>query len=124
MDIDYEALRDTADSLITGFSKGQPAILLKAEETKDPKTGKKTVTFRDVPGGVAVRTNYSEEAIAASNGVIGAGDVKFICRFSEIPTEMKDRIRYAGADYNIVQCRPIDPTGTFAVTYVIQGRKA
>lgn len=124
MDIDYEALRNTADSLINGFSKGQTASLLKGEKKKDPKTGKVTVSFREVPNGFAVMTSYSEEAIAASDGVIGAGDVKFICRFNENPTEVEDRIRYAGEDYNIIHCRPIDPTGTFAVTYVIQGRKA
>ena len=124
MDIDYAALRNTADSLITGFSKGQPASLLKGEKVKDPKTGKVTVTFREVPNGVAVMANYSEETIAASDGVIGAGDVKFVCRFSEKPTEVEDRIRYAGEDYNIIHCRPINPTGNYVVTYVIQGRKA
>ncbi len=122
--MDYSALRAVADSLITDFSNGQTAILLKGEEVKDAKTGKKTVSFREVTGGLAVRTNYSEETIAASDGVIGAGDVKFVCRFSEEPVEVKDRIRYAGADYNIIHCRPVNPTGDYVVTYIIQGRKA
>lgn len=122
--MDYEALRSISDSLITDFSNGQTAILLKSEETKDPKTGKKSVSFREVTGGLAVMTNYSEETIAASDGVIGAGDVKFVCRFSEEPTEVKDKIRYADSDYNIIHCKPINPTGAYVVAYIIQGRKA
>lgn len=122
--MDYATLRNVADSLITDFSNGQVATLLKGESVKDPKTGKVTKTYREVAGGLAVMTTYSEEAIAASNGVIEAGDVKFVCRFSEKPTEVKDRIRYAGEDYNINHCRPINPTGDYVVTYVIQGRKA
>lgn len=122
--MDYSALRSVADSLITDFSNGQSAILLKGEKVKDPVSGRQVVHFREVPGGLAVMTNYSEEAVAASNGVIGAGDVKFVCRFPEPPTEVNDRIRYAGEDYNVLHCRPINPTGDFVVTYVIQGRKA
>lgn len=122
--MDYGALRSVADSLITDFSNGQSAILLKGEKVKDPVSGRQTVHFREVPGGLAVMTNYSEEAVAASNGVIGAGDVKFVCRFPEPPTEVNDRIRYAGEDYNVLHCRPINPAGDYVVTYVIQGRKA
>ena len=122
--MDYASLRTVADSLITDFSNGQIAILLKGEKQKEPKSGKVTVTFREVPGGRAVMTNYSEETIAASDGVIEAGDVKFVCSFKEKPTEVQDRVRYAGADYNIIRCRPINPTGDYVVTYVIQGRKA
>ena len=122
--MDYSALRSVADSLITDFSNGQSAILLKGEKVKDPVSGRQVVQFREVPGGLAVMTNYSEEAVAASNGVIGAGDVKFVCRFPEPPTEVNDRIRYAGEDYNVLHCRPINPVGDYVVTYVIQGRKA
>ena len=122
--MDYSVLRTVTDSLINSFSNGQSAVLLKGEKKTDPKTGKITKTFREVDGGLAVMTSYSEETIAQSDGVIGAGDVKFICRFSEKPTEVEDRIRYAGEDYNIIHCRPIDPTGGYVVTYVIQGRKA
>lgn len=122
--MDYVALRSVADSLITDFSNGQKVTLLKGEKVKDPRTGKVTVTFREVDDGLAVMTNYSEETIAASDGVIGAGDVKFVCRFSEKPTEVEDRIRYAGEDYNIIHCRSVNPTGDYVVTYVIQGRKA
>lgn len=122
--MDYTALRSVADSLIQDFSNGQSASLMKGEKIKDPKTGKVTVSFREIPGGLAVMTSYSEEAIAASNGVIEAGDVKFVCRFEEKPLEVQDRIRYAGMDYNIVHCRPINPSGDYVVTYVIQGRKA
>lgn len=121
--MDYSALRSVADSLIVDFSNGQESVLLKGEKQKDPKTGKVTISFREVEG-IAVMTNYSEEAIAASNGVIGAGDVKFVCRFSEKPVEVEDRVRYAGEDYNIIHCRPINPSGNYVVTYVIQGRKA
>ncbi len=124
MDFDYAGLRNTADSLINGFSKNQKASLLKGMKKKDPKTGKVSITFREVPNGVAVMTSYSEETIAASNGIIGAGDVRFICRFDEKPVEVEDRIRFAGEDYNIVHCKPINPTGDYAVTYIIQGRKA
>jgi hypothetical protein len=124
MNIDYAELRNTADSLINDFSKGQKASLMKGEKVKDVKTGKVEKTFREVDNGVAVRTRYSEEAIAQSNGVIDAGDVKFICRFREKPEEVMDRIRYAGVDYNIIHCDPIDPTGEYVVTYIIQGRKA
>lgn len=117
--MDYQSLRTTADSLITDFSNGQSAILLKGEKTPTGRT-----TYREVPGGRAVMTSYSEEAIAASNGVIGAGDVKFVCRFDEPPTEVQDRVRYCSVDYNVIHCRPINPTGDYVVTYVIQGRKA
>lgn len=122
--MDYSALRSVADSLITEFSNGQTATLLKGVKKADPKTGKITKTFREVDGGLAVMTNYSEETIAKSDGVIGAGDVKFVCRFSEQPTEVEDRIRYGGIDYNIIHCKVIDPSGGYVVTYVIQGRKA
>ncbi len=122
--MDYESLRNTADSLINDFSNGQSAILLKGVEVKDYSTGKITKTFREVPGGLAVMTSYSEEAIAQSGGLLNAGDVKFVCNFPEAPTELKDRVRYAGVDYNVIKSRPIDPTGAYVVTYVIQGRKA
>lgn len=122
--MDYASLRSVADTLINDFSNGQTASLLKGEKIKDPKTGKITVTFREVEGGLAVMTNYSEETIAASDGVIGAGDVKFVCRFSEKPEEAVDRVRFAGEDYNIIHCRPVNPSGDYVVTYVIQGRKA
>lgn len=123
--MDYTALRSVADSLIDSFSNGQTATLLKGEKTKDSATGKIFKSFREVEGSSrAVMTSYSEEAISASDGVLSAGDVKFICRFTEKPTEVEDRIRYAGEEYNIIHCRPINPTGDYAVTYVIQGRKA
>ena len=123
--MDYEALRNVADSLIDEFSNGQSAVLLKGEKTTDPKTGRMTKTFREVSEDArAVMTSYSEETIAQSDGVVKAGDVKFICRFSEEPTEVEDRVRYAGVDYNIVHFRPVNPTGDYVVTYVIQGRKA
>ena len=123
--MDYEALRNVADSLIDSFSNGQTAALLKGEKTTDPKTGRMTKTFREVSEDArAVMTSYSEETIAQSDGVVKAGDVKFICRFSEEPTEVEDRVRYAGVDYNIVHFRPVNPTGDYVVTYVIQGRKA
>ena len=122
--MDYTSLRAVADSLITDFSNGQSAILLKGEEIRDPKTGKITKNLIEAESGLAVMTNYSEEAIAASGGVLNAGDVKFVCRFNIKPTETKDRIRYANVDYNIIHCRPINPTGDYVVTYVIQGRKA
>lgn len=121
--MDYESMRAIADSLITDFSKGQKAVLLKGEKEKDA-TGRTTVKFREVDDGLAVMTAYSEEAIAASNGVIGAGDVKFVCRFKEPPTEVQDRVRYGDVEYNIIHCRPINPTGAYVVTYVIQGRRA
>lgn len=122
--MDYAQLQTVSNSLINNFSNGQEAILLKGEKKKDSKTGKISMSFRQVTGGYAVMTNYSEEAIAASNGVLGAGDVKFICSFKEKPTEVEDRIRFANEDYNIIHCRPISPTGDFTITYVIQGRKA
>lgn len=121
--MDYQSLRSVADSLINDFSNGQNAVLLKGEKEKD-STGRTTVKFREVDNGLAVMTSYSEEAIAASNGVIGAGDVKFVCRFSEQPNEVQDRIRYAEVEYNVIHCRPINPTGDYVVTYVIQGRRA
>lgn len=123
--MDWSDMRETADELIDEFSNGQTAVLLKGEKTKDSKTGKITITFREAEGDSrAVMVNYSEETIAASDGVIGAGDVKFICRFSETPEEMVDRIRYAGVDYNIIRCKQINPQGDYVVTFVIQGRKA
>lgn len=123
--MDWSELRDAADELIDDFSNNQTAILLKGEKIKDETTGKTIVSFREVEGDSrAVMINYSEEAIAASDGVIGAGDVKFICRFSEPPTEVKDRIRFAGVDYNVVHCKPINPQGDYVITYIIQGRKA
>ena len=123
--MDWSDLRNAADELIDDFSNGQSAVLLKGEKIKDPKTGKVTVSFRETEGDSrAVMVNYSEETIAASDGVIGAADVKFICRFSEPPEEAVDRIRYAGMDYNIIHCKQINPQGDYVVTYVIQGRKA
>lgn len=122
--MDYQAMRNLADSLITEFSNGEPATLLKGEKVKDQQTGAIKKTFREVPNGLAVMTSYSEKEIAESKGVIEAGDVKFICRFSEKPMELQDRIRYASVEYNVLKCRPIDPTGGFVVTYVIQGRRA
>ena len=121
--MDYESLRKTADDLVDDFSNKQTATLLKGEQKKDPATGKVVINFREVRGGRAVMTNYSEEAIAMSNGVIGAGDVKFVCRFDEPPTEVKDRVRYAGAEYSVIRCRPVNPTGDYVVTYIIQGHK-
>jgi len=122
--MDWSTFRATADSLIDFFSNGQAAVLMKGEKVKDPKTGKVSKVFREVEGGRAVMVNYSEETIAASDGVIGAGDVKFICNFSEAPTEVEDRIKYAGQEYNVVHCKQINPQGDYVVTYVIQGRKA
>jgi len=122
--MDWSTFRATADSLIDFFSNGQAAVLMKGEKEKDPKTGKVVKVFREVEGGRAVMVNYSEETIAASDGVIGAGDVKFICNFSEAPTEVEDRIKYAGQEYNVVHCKQINPQGDYVVTYVIQGRKA
>ena len=123
--MDYNALRNVADSLIDSFSNGQTALLLKGEKLKDPKTGKITKSFREVSADArAVMTSYSEEAISASNGVVNAGDVKFVARFTEEPTEVEDRVRYAGVDYNVIHFRPINPTGDYVVTYVIQGRRA
>ena len=117
--MDYQSLRSVADSLITDFSNGQSAVLLKGEKTPTGRT-----TYREVPGGLAVMTSYSEEVISQSKGVIEAGDVKFVCRFDEPPTEVQDRVRYGGVDYNVIHSRPINPTGDYVVTYVIQGRKA
>ncbi len=123
--IDYTALRQVADGLIDNFSNNQKAVLLKGEQVKDPETGKTRNVFREVAEDArAVRTSYSEEAIAQSNGVLKAGDVKFVARFAEEPTELKDRVRYAGVEYNVIHFRPVDPTGDYVVTYVIQGRKA
>ena len=123
--MDYTALRQTADSLIDNFSNNQSAILLKGETTKDSVTGKLKNTFREVSADArAVRTRYSEEAIAKSNGLIKAGDVKFVARFSEAPTEVKDRVKYGDTEYNVIHVDPIDPTGSYVVAYIIQGRKA
>ena len=122
--MDYEALRKTADNLIDNFSNNQSATLLKGEKIKDRETGKVTKTFREVSTDArAVMTSYSEEAVAQSNGVLKAGDVKFICRFNEEPTEIEDRVRYANVEYSVIHYRPINPTGDYVVTYVIQGRK-
>lgn len=82
-----------------------------------------TKSYRKVSG-LAVMTSYSEEAIGQSGGVIEAGDVKFVCRFDEKPVEAEDRIRYAGTDYNIIHTRTVDPQGSAAVVYIVQGRKA
>lgn len=123
--MDYEALRKVADSLIDNFSNKQTAVLLKGETVKDPETGKQKNVFREVAEDArAVRTRYSEEAISQSNGLLKAGDVKFIARFSEAPTEIKDRVRYGGVEYNVIHVDPVDPTGDYAVAYIIQGRKA
>ena len=123
--MDYASLRQVADGLIDNFSNGQTAVLLKGEEIKDPATGKISKTYREVSADArAVMTSYSEEAIAQSDGIVKAGDVKFVCRFSEEPTEVKDRVRYAGIEYNVVHYRPVNPTGAYVVTYIIQGRRA
>jgi len=123
--MDYAALRQLADGLIDEFSNKQEAILLKGEKTVDPVTGKIKKTFREVSSDTrAVMVSYNEETIAQSDGVLKAGDVKFIARFTEEPTEVEDRVRYANVEYNIVHFRPIDPTGSYVVTYIIQGRKA
>lgn len=117
-------MRQVADTLINSFSNGQTAVLLKGEKTKDSSTGKITRSYREITGGLAVMTRYEEEAIAKSGGVIETGDVKLVCRFSEKPVEVEDRIVYAGETYNIVNCTPIDPAGNYVVVYIIQGRKA
>ena len=123
--MDYAALRQLADGLIDEFSNKQEAILLKGEKIVDPVTGKMKKTFREVSSDTrAVMVSYTEEAIAQSNGVLKAGDVKFVARFTESPTEVEDRIRYAGVEYNVVHFRPIDPTGDYVITYIIQGRKS
>ena len=123
--MDYTALRQLADGLIDEFSNKQEAILLKGEKTVDSVTGKVKKTFREVSSDTrAVMVSYNEETIAQSDGVLKAGDVKFIARFTEEPTEVEDRIRYANVEYNIVHFRPVDPTGDYVVTYIIQGRKA
>lgn len=123
--MDYASLRQTADGLIDNFSNNQKAVLLKGEKIKDPETGRISYNYREVSSDArAVMTSYSEEAIAQSNGVLKAGDVKFVARFSEEPTEVDDRIQYAGVNYNVVHYRPVNPTGNYVVTYIIQGRKA
>lgn len=123
--MDWEEMREMADELIDDFSNNQTAVLLKGVKEKDPKTGKIIKTFREVSTDArAVMTSYSEETVGQSDGVIKAGDVKFICRFSETPTEVEDRIRYAGIEYNIEHYRTINPTGDYVITYIIQGRKA
>lgn len=123
--MDYSALRAVADSLIDSFSNNQQAVLMKGEKQKDPSTGRIFKTYREIQSSSrAVMTSYSEEAIAASGGVLEAGDVKFVCRFSEAPTEIEDRIRFAGSEYNVIHCRSVDPSGEGAVVYVVQGRKA
>lgn len=123
--MDWSVFRNTADNLIDMFSNKQTAVLLKGEQIKDRETGKLIKSFREVEGDSrAVMVNYSEETIAASDGVIGAADVKFICRFSEPPVEAKDRIRYAGVDYNVIHCNQVNPQGDYVVTYVIQARRA
>lgn len=123
--MDYAALRSVADGLIDNFSNRQPAVLLKGEKFKDRETGKVTKTYREVSTDArAVMTSYSEESIGQSDGVLKAGDVKFVARFSEEPTEVEDRVRYAGVEYNVIHSRPINPTGDYVITYVIQGRKA
>lgn len=123
--MDYESLRKTADDLMDFFSNKQEAILLKGEKVVDPVTGKVTKTYREVSVDTrAVMTSYSEEAIGQSNGVLKAGDVKFVASFTEEPTEVDDRVRYAGVDYNIIHFRAINPTGDYVLSYIIQGRKA
>lgn len=123
--MDYASLRQTADSLIDNFSNNQKAVLLKGEKIKDPETGRIFYNYREVSSDArAVMTSYSEEAIAQSNGVLKAGDVKFVARFTEEPTEVDDRVQYAGVNYNVVHYRPVNPTGDYVVTYIIQGRKA
>lgn len=123
--MDWSIMRNTADELIDMFSNGQTATLLKGEKVKDRETGKIIKTYREAEGDSrAVMLNYSEETIAQSDGVIGAADVKFICRFSEPPVEAEDRIRYAGVDYNVIHCKQINPQGDYVVTYIIQARKA
>ena len=123
--MDYSPLRSVADSLIDYFSNNQEAVLLKGEKVTDYATGKITKPYREVStDSRAVMTSYSEEAIAQSNGVLKAGDVKFVARFDEEPTEVEDRVRYAGVEYNIIHYRPVNPTGDYVVTYIIQGRKA
>lgn len=121
--MNYNTLRSVADNLINNFSNNQTAILMKAAKTTNPITGKVTKNFTELVG-LAVMTNYNEEAISKSDSVIEAGDVKFVCRFSEKPIEQEDRIKYAGVEYNIINCNPVDPTGALVVTYIIQGRKA
>lgn len=121
--MDYSALRSVSDSLITGFSNSQSAYLLKGEKSKDISTGKVLKTYRQVAG-LAVMTGYSEESIGQSGGVVEAGDVKFVCRFSEKPVEAVDRIRYAGTDYNLIHVRSVDPQGSLPVVYIVQGRRA
>lgn len=123
--MDYEALRRVADGLIDNFSNKQKAVLLKGEKVKDPATGKITYNYKEVAEDArAVMTSYSEEVIAQSDGVIKAGDVKFVARFPVEPTEVDDRIQYAGSSYNVIHFRPVNPTGDYVVTYIIQGRKA
>ena len=43
--MDYQAMRNIADSLITEFSNGEPATLLKGEKVKDQQTGAIKKTF-------------------------------------------------------------------------------
>ena len=60
--MDYESMRAMADSLITDFSNGQKAVLLKGEKEKDA-TGRTTVKFREVDNGLQITMTKKEEKL-------------------------------------------------------------
>lgn len=119
--MDYEAMYDTAEELITEF--GSTATLNHPVTTKDDTTKKVTTTTVSYSG-LAVKTLYDSEAIGKSDGVIKAGDVKFVCQFAIEPSEQKDRIVFGGITYTIINVETVQPDGATTLIYIVQGRKA
>jgi len=122
---DYEGIADTTLSLLEDF--GNPFILKHQVGTPkyNPKTKKTDASYEDFSG-TGVMTRYEGDAIGRSNNVINAGDMKFICQLDDksiIPTEFTDKISFMGVVYNIVNKDPINPSGDYAVAYIIQARR-
>lgn len=119
--MDYLSLKDTAINLITEF--GKECVLKKQGESfYNPETMENETLYTEVAG-VAVRLGYETEAVGASNGLIQAGDLRFICSFEECPVETEDFILFQGIEYTVINVADVSPDGETVLIYKVQARK-
>ena len=118
--MDYTSFYNIAKQLLIEF--GKAATLQQITSVRNPVNGK-TIKKTKSLSGLCVMSKYDAEAIAKSNSVIQAGDVKLICQFPVRPVEVSDKVIF-GTKYNIINVETINPDTSLDITYIIQGRKA
>lgn len=119
--MDYTSFYNIAKQLLTEF--GKSATLHKITSVRNPTSGKTVKTDKTYTG-LCVMSKYDAEAIAKSDSVIKAGDVKLITQFSVQPTEVSDKVVFGSNQYNIINVSTINPDTSVDIIYIVQGRKA